>query len=50
MAVASSIDATAVGIVRSFDEAEDDRRIDPRFMEGVRERASRCPEPRGFRR
>lgn len=38
IAVASNIEATAVRKGGSFDEAEDDRRVDPGFLEGVRER------------
>lgn len=42
IAVASSIEATDVGIGRSFDEDEDDdRREDAGSLDGVRERASR---------
>lgn len=41
IAVASSIEATAVGIGRSWDEAEEDRRDEEDVLDGVRERASR---------
>ena len=41
MAVASSIEATALGIWRSLEEEEEDRREEADVLEGVRRRASR---------
>lgn len=41
IAVASSIEAREVGIGRSFDEEEDDRREDANVLAGGRERISR---------
>lgn len=43
MAVASNIEMNDVGMGRSFDELEEDRREDSDVFDGVRERLSRFP-------